>query len=141
MCTCVSAGHFSPAQRGSASPTPNISEFHVGAEYSSAIFAGEIFWQRVCMCLTILPVGHPEWEDSKRKTHQYSCDFMLSLMLQEIVSDQVSVRVICVCLCVSEGARDGENKVMIRSARDGLTSSQADEKETGGGDHTDEKRG
>lgn len=62
------------------------------------------------MCLTILPVGHPEWEDSKRITHQYSCDFMLSLMLQEIVSDQVSVCVICVCLClcVSKGARDGE---------------------------------
>lgn len=81
------------------------------------------------MCLTILPVGHPEWEDSKRITHQYSCDFMLSLMLQEIVSNQVSV---CVCLCVSEGARDGGNKVMIRSVRDGLMS-QADEKETGGG--------
>lgn len=101
------------------------------------------------MCLTILPVGHPEWEDSKRIIHQYSCDFMLSLMLQEIVSDQVSVRVIsvcvicvCVCLCVSDRARDGENKVMIRIARDGLMS-QADEKETEEErkrNHTDEER-
>lgn len=57
-------------------------------------------------------------------------------MLQEIVSDQVSACNLCVCnlcvcvfLCVSDGARDGENKVMIRTARDGLMS-KADEKET-----------
>lgn len=70
--------------------------FHVVTEYSSRIFVSEIFHGCVCvsvhvharMCLTILPGGHPECADCKRIAHQYSCEFMLSLMLQQIVSDQ-----------------------------------------------------
>lgn len=70
---------------------------------------------------------------------------MLSLMLQEIVSDQVSVFVnVCVFVWGEGGhsGRHGKNKVMIRTARNGLMS-QANEKETRkkGKDHTDEGRG
>lgn len=74
---------------------PDNFRFYVVTEYSFAIFVSEIFQICVCICLTILPVGHPECADSKRIAHQYSCEFMLSLMLQQIVSDQTNSLYLC----------------------------------------------
>ncbi len=85
--------------------------FHVVTEYSFAIFVSKIFHLRVCvcvracMCLTILPPGHPECADSKRIAHQYSCEFMLSLMLQQIVSDQTHSLYLCPHECISQTER------------------------------------
>lgn len=70
---------------------PDTFRIHAVTEYSFAISVGEIFYLCVvsmCVRFTILPSGHPESADSKRIAHQYSCEFMLSLMLQQIVSDQ-----------------------------------------------------
>ena len=106
----------------------------------------------VCVCLTILPLGHPECADSKRIAHQYSCEFMLSLMLQQIVSDQTHSLYLrpheCIsqterekkkCVCVLEWKRGGElsegeietgrTKGGLETATDGLMF-PADEKET-----------
>lgn len=93
-------------------------------------------------CLTILPRGHPEWADSKRITHQYSCEFMLSLMLQQIVSDQTQSLYLRPHKWISqtarecewekqlseEGGRDGENRGRAGTATDGPLF-PADEKE------------
>lgn len=79
--------------RGVNTRNPDDFRFHVVNEYSLAIFVTEIFHLClvrlcVCVCLTSSPAGHPECADSKRIAHQYSCEFMLSLMLQQIVSDR-----------------------------------------------------
>lgn len=61
--------------------------FHVVTEYSLAIFVSLIFYLLLFgVSLPSWPQGHPECADCKRIAYQYS--YMLSLMLQQIVSDQ-----------------------------------------------------
>lgn len=123
-------------------------------ECSFAISVGEMSHLEVCdfVCRTISPQGHPECADCKRIAHQYSCQFMLSLMLQQIVWDQTCSLYLRPSQCVPQRQEDWRQsereREMVRTKGGVQLLHMAlmfpvDEKESlkkKGKDHIDEKR-
>lgn len=125
--------------------------FHVVTEYSFALFVSEIFHLSacVCVCLTILPVGHPECADCKRIAHQYSWVYaFINVAANCLRSNSQLVSASTLVYFTRRGrvkggrGRERENKERARTATDGPVL-PADEKETlrkKGKDHTDDGR-